>query len=395
MRNHKKLQNSPRACIWEDDMRTLKLLLAACAGMAIALPVPSASAVDFGKPGEPVKLVIGYQPYYTESWSGVVVNGKELWKKYLPAGSTAEFQIGLQGAIIVNAMTGEKQHIGYVGDMPGIVSTFRNLPDRGGTDIRIVAVLGTSKQQCNIFLVRNDAPQFKDGKEAVKWMDGKETSSPHGSCTDRFARLAFKQSGITPKSYLNQNIEVITTNFRAGKLDAAVIWEPTATKIVQAGLARRAASGEDFDALDGGFMIMLNDLIKQRPDVQRGWLEAELDAQLFLADLKNATEVSQMAEKQTEQIDRKVLWASLYGDNPKAQGGGEVKIQLDYIVSDRVKKLIDEATEFLFGLPNKPAAAPKVRDGGVDDAVARDVLAKRNLKSPVGLVKAQPLTEYK
>jgi NitT/TauT family transport system substrate-binding protein len=364
-------------------------------GAGLLFSASAQARVEFGKQGEPVKLVIGYQPYYTESWSGVVVNGKQLWKKYLPAGSTAEFQIGLQGAIIVNAMTGEKQHIGYVGDMPAIVATFRNLPDRGGTDIRIVGTLGTSKQQCNIFLVRNDAPQFSNGKDAVKWMDGKDTSSPHGSCTDRFARLAFKQAGIQPKTYLNQNIEVITTNFRAGKLDAAVIWEPTATKIVQAGLARRAASGEDFDALDGGFLIMLNDLITQRPDVQRGWLEAELDAQLFLADLNNAAEVSKMAEQQTEQIDRKVLWAALYGENPKNAGGGEVKVQLDYVVSDRVRKLLDDATEFLYGLANKPAASPKVRDEAIDDKIAREVLAKRGLKSPVSVIKAQPIANFK
>ncbi len=374
--------------------RTLALCPMLAIGALAAGPAAHAAS-DFGKKGEPVKLVIGYQPYYTESWSGVVVNGKELWKKHLPAGSTAEFQIGLQGAIIVNAMTGEKQHIGYVGDMPGIVATFRNLPDRGGTDIRIVAALGTSKQQCNIFLVRNDAPQFKDGQEAVKWMAGKDTSSPHGSCTDRFARLAFKKAGIEPKSYLNQNIEVITTNFRAGKLDAAVIWEPTATKIVQAGLARRAASGEDFDALDGGLMIMLNDLITQRPDVHRGWLEAELDAQLFLGDLKNATEVSQMAEKQTEQIDRKVLWASLYGENPKSAGGGDVRMQLDFIVNDRVQSLLKDATAFLNGLSNKPAAAPTIREGGVDDAMAREVLKARGLSSPVGVIKAQPLASFK
>ena len=41
---------------------------------------------------------------------------------------------------------------------------------------------------------------------------------------------------------------------------------------------------------------MLNDLIKKRPDVQRAWLEAELDAQIFLADPKNAAEVSKLAE---------------------------------------------------------------------------------------------------
>src|SRR5260370_15965310 len=103
-------------------------------------------------------------------------------------------------------MTGEKQHIGYVGDMPGIVSTFRNLPDRGGTDIRIVATLGTSKQQCNIFLVRNDAPQFKSGREAVQWIAGKDTSSPPGSVTGRFSRLGVKSAGNPAPALPQPNI---------------------------------------------------------------------------------------------------------------------------------------------------------------------------------------------
>ena len=340
-------------------------------------------------------LVVGYQPYYTQSWSGVVMNGKKFWEKRLPKGSTVEFQIGLQGAIIVNAMTGEKQHIGYVGDMPGIAATFRYIKERGGTDIRIIGSLGTSKQQCNVFMVRNDAPQFKNGVEAVKWMNGKVTSSPHGSCTDRFAQDTFKKAGIKPEKYLNQNIEVITTNFRAGKLDAAVIWEPTASKLQIEGIARRAASGEDFDALDGGFLIALNDLIQQRPDVIRAWLEGELDAQLYMLDPKNAGEVAKMAEQQTEKIARKVLWASLYGDNPKTVGGGEIKNQMDFIVNDRVRKLLDDATAFLYSLDAKPAAAAKVRPEAVMDQIAREVLKARNLTSPLGVVKAQPMTAYK
>ena len=377
-------------------MRSLKKFgLGVAAAAFLAVPMAAQAEVDFGKPGEKVNLVIGYQPYYTESWSGVVNNGKQFWKKYLPEGSTAEFQIGLQGSVIVNAMTGEKQHIGYMGDMPAIASTFKNIQARGGTDIRIVAVLGTSKQQCNIFLVRNDAPDFANGKEAVKWMDGKLTSAPHGACTDRFARLAFQKAGIKPKRYLNQNIEIITTNFRAKKLDAAAIWEPTASKIVAAGLARRAASGEDFDALDGGFMVMLNDLISQRPDVHRGWLEAELDAQLFMADFNNASEVAAMAAAQTEAIDKKVLWSSLYGETPKQQGGGEVKVQLDFVVTDRVQGLLDNATAFLHSLPKKPAAEPKIREGGVMDGVAQEILKARGLTSPIGVVKARPASDFK
>src|SRR5512135_2937225 len=83
----------------------------------------NAAELSFGKPGEPVHLVVGYQPYYTESWSGVVMRGKKFYEKYLPKGSTVDFQIGLQGAIIVNGMLAGKQHIGYMGDMPAVVST--------------------------------------------------------------------------------------------------------------------------------------------------------------------------------------------------------------------------------------------------------------------------------
>lgn len=348
-----------------------------------------AQGVDFGKPGVPIHLVVGYQPYYTESWSGVVNNGKQLWKKYLPAGSTVEFQVGLQGSVIVRAMARKRQHIGYMGDMPAIASTFRYLKQRGGTDIRIISVLGTSKQQCNIFLVRNDAPQFANGLEAVKWMNNKIVAAPHGACTDRFARLAFQKAGIKPKRYMNQNIQLLTKNLSRGKLDAVAIWEPTASKIVKEGLARRVASGEDFDTLDGGFMVMLNDLMVQRPDVYEAWLRAELDAQLFMAEPANADEIIAMAKAQTENVSQEILWHSLYGNYPANQGGGEVKMQLDFIVTERVQTLLDNATQFLYSLRRKPAAAPTIREGGVSDEMAQKILKEKGLTSPLGVIKAR------
>src|SRR3954468_15705068 len=121
-----------------------------------------AADIDYGKPGTAVKLVVGYQPYYTQSWSGVVMRGKKFYEKYLPKGSDIEFQIGLQGAIIVNNMLAGKQHIGYMGDMPSIVSTTK----QEVADIRIVGTLGLGFDQCNIFLARNDAPKFANAKEA-------------------------------------------------------------------------------------------------------------------------------------------------------------------------------------------------------------------------------------
>ena len=367
--------------------------LAATFSIALALGFGStAMGADFGKPGEPVNLTIGYQPYYTQSWSGVVNNGLALWKKYLPEGSKTEWQIGLQGSIIVAQLMAEKQQIGYMGDMPALVSTTK--PDI--VDVRLVLVLGTSKQQCNIFLVRNDAPQFKSGLEAVKWMDGKRTSSPHGSCTDRFGRYAFEQAGIQPAQYLNQNIEVITTAFKAGKLDAAVIWEPTASKIELDGIARRAASGESFEGVeagDAGYLGMVYELIKQRPDVHKGWLEAELDAQLFMVDTKNASEVARMAEEQTEGLSKKVLWYSLYGEVPVEQGGGPVRNRFDFVFTERARTLADAATKFLYGLKKVPE--PQLREGAIMDEVANEVLKARGLTAPIGEVKGTPLSEFK
>jgi NitT/TauT family transport system substrate-binding protein len=349
----------------------------------------TAMAKDYGQPGEPIELTVGYQPYYTQSWSGIVMAGKELWKKYLPEGSEVEFQVGLQGAIIVGQMLAEKQDIGYMGDMPSISAVTRGTGEGGTVDLRIVANLGLSQQQCNIFFVRNDAPEFETPEDAVNWMDGKTVAVPQGSCTDRFARAVFEQTGVEPGQYLNQNIEVISTNFRAGKLDAAVIWEPAASDLVEKGIARRVASGIAFNLSDAGNLVFNHELMKQRPDVLRGWLQAELEAQRFIADPKNATEVIEMVQARTTGIPKSALWQSAYGYEPSAQVPLEEQIKdiKYFVVSDEVRSLLKDATAFLHRL--KKVRSPELRPEAIDDAVAREILAEQGLTTPIAVIRAQ------
>ena len=365
-------------------MKRYMQLFGAISMLAVLGGTGWAADIDFGKPGQPVELVVGYQPYYTESWSGVVMRGKKFYEKYLPKGSKVEFQVGLQGAIIVNNMLAGKQHIGYMGDMPAIVSTTKTET----ADIRIVATLGLGFDQCNIFLARNDAPNFANAKEALKWLDGKQVAVPKGSCTDRFAQATFKKEGVQPKDYLNQNIEVITSNFRASKIDAAVIWEPTASRLVQEGLARRIASGASVDEGDGGFLGMRADLIKQRPDVVKAWLNAELDAQLFLADEKNSTEVIRMAKEQTTGFSDRALWYSLYGTYSPETGGTKTRINLHYTITPQARNLIEKATTFLHSI--KSINVEKLRPEAVMAEFTEQVLKERNLKAPIGDVVALP-----
>jgi sulfonate transport system substrate-binding protein len=353
-------------------------------GLGLWTLTTAAADIDYGKPGTPVKLVVGYQPYYTQSWSGVVIRGKKFYEKYLPKGSEVEFQIGLQGAIIVNNMLAGKQHIGYKGDMPAIVSTTK----QDVADIRMVADLGLAFDQCNIFLARNDAPKFNNPTDALKWLDGKTVAVPKGSCTDRYGQATFEKLKIKPSEYLNQNIEVITSNFRAGKLDAAVIWEPTASKLVLNGLAKRIGSGATVQENDAGLMTMRYDLIKQRPDVVKAWLNAELDAQLFIADPKNATEVVKMAKEQTTGFGERELWYSLYGSYPVSAGGHPVRNYFHFTFTPEVRELIARAAKFLHSI--KSINVDKVRPEAIEAKWTEEILKERGLKAPIGEVKALP-----
>ena len=370
--------------------RPVAAKLAAALALVVAAPLAAvAGDKDYGKPGEPITLTIGYQPYYTESWSGVVMRGKKLYEKYLPKGSTVEFAVGLQGAVIVNAMLAGKQDIGYVGDMPSIVSTTK----QDVADIRIVATVGIGTDMCNIFLARTDAPAFPSPKDAIKWLNGKRLSIPLGSCADRFAQAALKKEGVAPAATLNQNIEVITSGFRAGKIDAAVIWEPTASRLVQEGLAKRVASGESVGEKDGAFLTMRADLIKQRPDIVKAWLNAELDAQLFLADSKNAMEVATMASQQATGFTEKMLWASMYGKYAPAVGGAPVRLTMPYTITPEVSALIGNATTFLFSI--KSINVEKLRPEAVMPEFTQAILKERGLTSPVGKVTALDEKEFK
>ena len=281
-----------------------------------------------------------------------------------------------------------RQDIGYIGDLPAIIAT----PKQSVADIRMVAVSGVAYDQCNILLARKDAPDFKSADEAAKWLRGKQMAVPKGTCSDIFSRELFKRANVEPAAYLNQNVEVITSGFRAGKLDGAAIWEPVASRLVHEGLARRIASGIDYGLKDSSFVIMNADLAEQRPDVVTGWLNAELDAQMFLTDPKNAQEVIKMVMTQTTGFPEKSLWMALYATYPKSQGGTNPRMELPFAFTPEVRGLIEKGTDFLFSI--KGINVEKLRPEAIMPQFAEAVLKERNMKSPIGTVPALPDSAY-
>jgi len=100
-------------------------------------------------------------------------------------------------------------------------------------------------------------------------------------------RLLMDKKKIKPKEYLNQSLEVIGTNFRAGKIDAAALWEPTVSRIgvlVGEGEARIAATGKVIGNIDSGSLVMRGDFIDKYPQLAEAYIKAELEAQRYMLD---------------------------------------------------------------------------------------------------------------
>jgi NitT/TauT family transport system substrate-binding protein len=333
-------------------------------------------------------IVVGFQPFDTISYQVSVNQELGLWKKYFPKDVTIDFQPALQGSIIANNMLAGKQHIGYMSIMPATLASTK--PELA--NIRMVASLGMSDgMRCSLLLVRKDAPQFKTQEEAVLWMNDKTVASPKGSAADQYLRMLFAKYNVKPKEYLNQSIEVIASNFRVGKLDAAAMWEPTISRItdlVGEGLARVAATGTCVNNPDLGILLMRGDFVDNHPDLAEAWIRSELDAQMYLADPKNWADVVKMIAKNATGVSERVLWYSIYGQIPQNVGGTGEREWKPFIFDEKVQKNISDVYAFL--LSEKAIKYDKPLPGTVDDSIARKILAEKNLTSPIAVIIGQP-----
>jgi NitT/TauT family transport system substrate-binding protein len=351
--------------------------------------VPTGSAADAPAP---VHIVVGYQPYYAGAWSAVVVKERELWKKYLPPGSTVDWEVGLQGSVITNNMLAGKYQVGYVGDMPAIVATTK----RSQADIRILSVTSFN-QQCDLFVVRADAPEFKTPLDALKWMDGKRIAVPKGSCTDRFAQEVFKRAHVVPAEYLNESIEVIATNLRAGNLDGAVFWEPNVAhvgEIVGNKTARLVSTGADWDQHDTGLIVVSKDFLDQNRAAVVGLLKADIEAQQFIVSgyPKNACDVAAYAVSDTTGFEKKEMWYALYGrppvGDPKAHA---VRFEAHLVFDDPVRVFLKSASDFLQSA--NIISSPMPNDAILDDPL-REAVRALNVKTPLGQTQTHSAAEY-
>jgi NitT/TauT family transport system substrate-binding protein len=362
-------------------MRNARVRLA---GVVFATVI--AMAAGYATAAGPVKIAVGYQTWYSQTTTAIIIRELELWKQFLPKGTEVEFQASIQGPVIINNMLAGKAQIGYLGDMPAIVATTKEKV----ADIRIVGTSGVSSGQiCHLLLVSADAPKFASYRDAVKWLDGKTVAAPKGGCTDLFFRHVMKTENIKPKEYQHQGVETIITNFRAKKLDAAVIPEFPATRIVAEGTARLVATGHAYNLPDAGLIVMRKDFIDSHPEVAKAWMKMEMHVQQeYMLNPTKWRQVSEMAARQNPGYTAEQTFQSNFALIPADQGGGPVRQVFPFAIDDVLRTKIVDGYKFLSEI--KVIGVETPRDGAIDDALARKVAAEGNVKLPLGEIRGEP-----
>ena len=354
-------------------MNALRRMMTAAAVAAAMMTCAAVQAAD------PVIITYGYHPYWTGGWSGVIIKSKELWKKYLPEGSQVHFEAHLTGPPMVNALLADKMQIGTMGDMPSLVATTRR--DIG--DVRLASVVMFSAgQQCNKLLVARDAPEFASVEEAAAWISEGPIAVHRGTCANRFVESLIEKQVLAPTEVLNMSIEVIASNFEAGQLRAAAMWEPHARRVVEAGYAKYAATGAPWGENDASFTLMRQDFIENNPEAAVGWVKAEIEALRFIAE--NPAETAAILEAELTGYDAMTAWAAIYEKNPEAIGGAETNYVAAVLFDEAVLELMREGYAFLHRIQVVPS--PEMPENAYNDGPVRQALEELGLTAPVGVI---------
>ena len=292
-------------------------LLAGCLG----------SAASAGR-----ELTIGYQPYYAEAWSALVIKNGGLAEKHLPEGySVKQWDSALQGSIVGTRLIAGKNQVGYTGDMPTITAIAND-----ETPVSAVATAGFSQgQQCNLAVVPKNSPITK-----AAGMGGKDVAVTTGSCTHRFYLNVVEQTGTNPR-LVDNGIGNILAEIRQGSLPVGFGWEPNMARAVfQENEARYLLTGAEFDTVDAAGIIMPDSLVENDRAAAVGWLKAELEAKRIMATQPERTLDLVAEEGDLSTYDRATLRASLYRTLKRGNGANRLELVTDFTTVKQADQLL-------------------------------------------------------
>ena len=125
-----------------------------------------------------------------------------------------------------------------------------------------------------------DGIVVKPDIQSIKDLKGKRVATELGTVDHMLLLTALEQNGMGEKdiNYINMAVNDAGPAFIAGKLDAAVLWEPFLSKAIKDGKGKLLFSSKDTPGLIPDLLVFRKDITDKRPDdvkkIVRAWFDA-------------------------------------------------------------------------------------------------------------------------
>jgi len=342
--------------------RRRKTRIAALSVVAIIV-VASVAAYVVLRPDESGVLRVGYFPNITHAQALVGIE-KGLFREHLP-GVEIKTYVFNAGPSAIEAMFAGKLDITYIGPSP----TINGYVQSGGQALRVVA--GASSGGA-VFVARNES-----GIYGASDLDGKKLASPQlGNTQDVALRHYLKVNGYKTTeeggsvTVVNAANADILTLFKKGELDGAWVPEPWGARLMHEAGGRLIL--DERDIWPGGAFVTANiivstKLLEERPKVVKGFLEAHIEATLWINS--NPSEAREVVNAQMEKLAGKRL-----DDTVLAEAFGRLNVTYDPVRSSLLTY-----SDWAFDLGFLGTSNPDL-DGLYSLGILNEVLKEKGLK---------------
>jgi len=169
----------------------------------------------------------------------------------------------LSGPPMNESFAAGEQDIGFLGDSAAII------PRSEGQDLRVVGVAGTAAKGLAIVVPKDSAIT------SPKQLKGKKVAAVKGSYGHHLLALVLQNNGLTTDDieFLNFSTADSATALINKNIEAAAIWEPLLTRLLDQGAIRVLVDGT---GIKQGLLVIVaeNDFAKQNPELVKTFLKA-------------------------------------------------------------------------------------------------------------------------
>jgi ABC-type nitrate/sulfonate/bicarbonate transport system substrate-binding protein len=292
---------------------------------------------------ETVSVRIGWQPTTTvEAQIAHVLQKTDIFERN---GLKGQFTMFSFGPAVNEALVSGAVDIGFIGDMPSVSLAAVNAP---------ISVIGRQSvfRGAIVASTKSDIKQLSDLK-------GKKLHGPVGSSIYLAALAMLEKANVKPGTEVeitNMGFADLSDAIRAGKIEAAFVWDPWVENFVEKGLARVIAEDTGLTMV----IPMQNEFKKAYPQAPERFLRAHKEALLYAVTHRDQANAWFQEPEVARQLSKQVVEkTTAYDPQWAAKSLSDIRVSFSDAELERYFGLAKRAGELKI-YPAPPALQQKL-----------------------------------